>query len=61
MQTLVNVLALSSFVVSAAVVGSGIYVYKNKDTLVKQLLPLPALDNVQIPSTSSPLPVPFPF
>ena len=61
MQTLVNVLALSSFVVSAAVVGSGIYVYKNKDTLIKQILPLPSLDNVQIPSTSSPLPISLPF
>ena len=35
MQKIVNVLALSSFVVSAAVVGSGIYVYLNKDAMVE--------------------------
>ena len=35
MQKLFNVLALSSFVVSAAVVGGGIYVYLNKDAMVE--------------------------
>ena len=35
MQKIVNVLALSSFVVSAAVVGGGIYVYLNKDAMVE--------------------------
>jgi len=35
MQKLINVLALSSFVVSAAVVGGGAYVYLNKDAMVE--------------------------
>ena len=35
MQKVINVLALSSFVVSAAVVGGGIYVYLNKDAMVE--------------------------
>ena len=35
MQKLINVLALSSFVVSAAVVGGGTYVYLNKDAMVE--------------------------
>ena len=34
MQNLINVLALSSFVVSAAVVGGGVYIYTNKDPLI---------------------------
>ena len=34
MQTLINVLALSSFAVSAAVVG-GTYVYLNKDAMIE--------------------------
>ena len=40
-QTIVNVLALTSFAVSAAVVGAGAYVYVNKDALIKDLLPIP--------------------
>ena len=35
MQKIVNVFALSSFVVSAAVVGGGIYVYLNKDAMIE--------------------------
>ena len=35
MQKIVNVLALSSFVVSAAVVSGGVYVYLNKDAMVE--------------------------
>jgi len=35
MQKLVNVLALASFGVSAAVVGAGAYVYLNKDVLIE--------------------------
>jgi len=38
MQTLINVLAISSFVVSGAVVGSGVFIYLNKDTLVQQVI-----------------------
>ena len=33
MQKLINVLALASFAVSAAVVGGGAYVYLNKDAI----------------------------
>ena len=36
MQKLINVLALSSFLVSAAVVGSGVYIYLNKDPLIEK-------------------------
>ena len=35
MQKLINVLALSSFVVSAAIVGGGAYVYLNKDAMIE--------------------------
>ena len=37
MQKIVNVLALSSFVVSAAVVSGGVYVYLNKDAMVESV------------------------
>ena len=36
MQKLINVLALSSFIVSAAVVGGGVYIYLNKDPLIEK-------------------------
>ena len=36
MQLIINVLALSSFVVSAAVVGSGVYIYTNKDAIIEK-------------------------
>jgi len=35
MQKIVNVLALASFGVSAAIVGAGAYVYLNKDALIE--------------------------
>ena len=35
MQKLINVLALSSFVVSASIVGGGVYVYLNKDAMIE--------------------------
>ena len=35
MQKLINVLALSSFVVSVAIVGGGAYVYLNKDAMIE--------------------------
>jgi hypothetical protein len=35
MQKIVNVLALSSFVVSAAIVSGGVYVYLNKDAMIE--------------------------
>ena len=36
MQKLINVLALSSFIVSAAAVGGGVYLYTNKDALIEK-------------------------
>ena len=36
MQRIINVLALSSFLVSAAVVGGGVYIYLNKDPLIEK-------------------------
>ena len=36
MQKLINVLALSSFLVSAAAVGGGVYIYFNKDALIEK-------------------------
>ena len=36
MQTIINVLALSSFIVSSAIVGSGVYIYTNKDPLIEK-------------------------
>ena len=35
MQKLINLLALASFGVSAAVVGAGAYVYLNKDAMIE--------------------------
>jgi hypothetical protein len=35
MQTLINLLSLASFVVSASVVGGGVYLYSNKDALIE--------------------------
>ena len=37
MQKLINVLALSSFVVSAAVVGGGTWLYLNKDAMIEDI------------------------
>ena len=37
MQKLINVLALSSFVVSASIVGGGAYVYLNKDAMIESV------------------------
>jgi len=37
MQRIINVLALSSFLVSAAIVGSGVYLYTNKDALIEKV------------------------
>ena len=36
MQKLINVLALASFTVSAAVVGGGTWLYLNKDVLIEE-------------------------
>lgn len=72
MQKLINVLAVTSFVISSAVVASGIYIFVNKDTLLEQikdaaieevsgmlpsLLPVPSLPNADIIPDSIPLPV----
>ena len=37
MQKIVNVLALASFVVSGAVIGTGAYVYLNKDAIIESV------------------------
>ena len=37
MQKLINVLALSSFVVSLTVVGGGVYLYTQKDAIVDRI------------------------
>ena len=34
MQSIINVLAVSSFLMSTVVVSSGLYIYKNKDVLI---------------------------
>ncbi len=34
MQSIINVLAVSSFLMSTVVVSSGLYIFKNKDTLI---------------------------
>ena len=72
MQKLINVLAVTSFVISSAVVASGVYIFVNKDTLLEQikdaaieevsgllpsLLPVPSLPNADIIPDSIPLPV----
>ena len=36
MQRIINVLALSSFLISAAVVGGSVYLFTNKDTLIEK-------------------------
>ena len=61
MQSLINVLALASFVVSGAVVGAGAYVYANKDALIRELISIPDLDlplpDAELPADVTPLPV----
>ena len=67
MQTFFNILALSSFVVSAVTVGGGVYVYTNKDSIIEsvkenimgELLPgeLPG-DLNSIPSVGGDSPLP---
>ena len=38
MQTLINLMAVSSFVVSASLVGGGAYLYQNKDEIIKNVV-----------------------
>ena len=38
MQKLINVLALASFAVSGAIVGTGAYVYINKDAIIESVI-----------------------
>ena len=38
MQTIINLMALSSFVVSASLVGGGVYLYQNKDEMIKTVV-----------------------
>jgi len=35
MQKIINVLSIASFVISASVVGAGVYIYANKDALLE--------------------------
>ena len=35
MQKIINVLSVASFVISASVVGAGVFVYANKDALIE--------------------------
>ena len=37
MQKLINVLAVSSFIISGAVVGSGVYVYFNRASILDEI------------------------
>ncbi len=72
MQKIINVLALASTVVSVAVVGTGAYVYVNKDSIIESVtekalgglggglggdLPIGTPD-LAAPDTSASLPVP---
>lgn len=69
MQKLINLLALTSFGVSACVVGAGVYVYQNKDALVDAAVQsavaaaMPELPDVlsNAPSSSALPPVTLPF
>tara|TARA_A100001015_G_C14746688_1_gene615885 strand:- start:143 stop:358 length:216 start_codon:yes stop_codon:yes gene_type:complete len=71
MQAFVNFLAVTSFIVSGAVVGAGAYVYVNKDSLIEQAkeyalsqLPIPEipvlLEDSLPGATSIPIPT-LPF
>ena len=35
MQKIINVLSVASFVISASVVGAGVFVYANKDSIIE--------------------------
>ena len=37
MQKIINVLSIASFVISASIAGTGIYVYANKDSLIESV------------------------
>ena len=68
MQAFVNFLAVTSFIVSGAVVGAGAYVYVNKDSLIEQAkeyalsqLPIPEIPEVpSLEETAIPIPT-LPF
>ena len=42
-QKLINALAILSFVGVAGIGGAGYYVFANKDSIIKNLIPLPEL------------------
>ena len=63
MQKLINVLSVTSFVLSASIASTGAYLYLNKDALIEQakaaavdeikaLLPTPELPGLDTPSFS---------
>ena len=43
MQKLINALAVLAFVGVAGIGGAGYYLFENKDAIIKNLIPLPAL------------------
>ena len=48
MQKLINVLAITSFGVSAAAVGAGVYLYQNRAALIDAAVEM-AMDQIEIP------------
>ena len=69
MQQLINVLAITSFLISATIVGGGAYLYTNKDALIekakgqmmKSVLPGPlvgGLSGALVPNPTQLLPSP---
>ena len=38
MQKIINVLSLSSFIISGAIAGSGIYVYLQRDSIIEEVV-----------------------
>ena len=63
MQKLINVLAIASAAVSIAVVGTGAYVYLNKDAIIEKITEkamgsltpkIPQKSNFSLPSPNSP-------
>ena len=74
MQKIINVLAITSFVISGAVVGGGFYLYSQKDAIIEDIKEkalgsltggigeaLPGLVDAGIPDTSGgPVPLEMP-
>ena len=52
-QKLINLLALIAFVGMASIAGAGYYVFLNKDSIIKDLIPIP-----ELPGLDGDLPLP---